>query len=188
MLTLWQCRALNNWCVDVKVWCLTRGQIEPAGSMPLPISRLPALCATQHSLLYTLTCTHTHLTIHNTSLPMGCSTSSLKPIVKPLRYLLQDSVTVTRRHWPRMFFTSTFLGLSPFWYRKKIQTWYVLEFKKNAEDKLQNIASGRDKKILPKKTKSSSKEIKQKGSNCKIRANNKNAKGALQGTLYQCHL
>lgn len=107
MLTLWQCRALNNWCVDVKVWCLTRGQIEPAGSMPLPISRLPAPCATQHSLLHTHAHTHIHLSIQCTYLPMDSSTSSLKLIVKPLRYLLQDSVTVTHKNWPRMCCTFT---------------------------------------------------------------------------------
>lgn len=107
MLTLWQCRPLNNWCGDVKVWCLTRGQIEPAGTMPLPISRLPALCATQHFLFYTETHTHTHLSIQYTYLPMDSSTSSLKLIVKPLRYLLQDSVTVTQRNWLGMCCTFT---------------------------------------------------------------------------------
>lgn len=71
MLTLWQCRALNNWCVDVKVWCLTRGQIEPAGSVPLPISQLSALSPTLNTLLSsTHTHTHTHLSKEYTYLPV----------------------------------------------------------------------------------------------------------------------
>lgn len=71
-LTLRQCRALNNWCVDVKVWCLTRRQIEPAGSLPLPISQLPALCTTQHTFFFF---THTHLGIQYTHPPRDFPTS-----------------------------------------------------------------------------------------------------------------
>lgn len=71
MLTLWQCGALNNWCVYVKVWCLTCRQIEPAGSKHLPISQLPALCTSQHPFLYKHRRTHTHLSTQSTYLPVA---------------------------------------------------------------------------------------------------------------------